>query len=80
MHEDTKNWFTLQVSAFITAAQFKFLLLHDGRSDDAVKSFFRDVYEVYLRILLNPFFNSTLHIASPTFNQKVRTIARSHFR
>lgn len=40
----------LQVSAFTTAARTKFLLLHDGRSDDLVKSFFRDVYELYLRV------------------------------
>lgn len=39
-----------QVSAFTTAAHVRFLLLHDGRSDDLVKSFFRDVYELYLRV------------------------------
>lgn len=38
------------MSAFTTAARTKFLLLHDGRSDDLVKSFFRDVYELYLRV------------------------------
>eukprot|EP00891_Asterochloris_glomerata_P005847 jgi/Astpho2/5847/Aster-02357 len=39
----------LQVSAFCTAAHIKFLLLHDGKSDDVIKLFFRDVYEVYLK-------------------------------
>ena len=38
-----------QVSAFCTAAHIKFLLLHDGKSDDVSKLFFRDVYEVYLK-------------------------------
>lgn len=38
------------MSAFTTAAHVKFLLLHDGRSDDLVKSFFKDVYELYLRV------------------------------
>lgn len=37
---------SLQVSAFVTAAQVTFVLLHDGRNDDTVKLFFRDVYEV----------------------------------
>lgn len=41
---------SLQVSAFTTATRIKFLLLHEGRSDDLVKSFFRDVYELYLRV------------------------------
>ena len=39
-----------QVSAFVTAAQVKFLLLHDGRSDDSVKGFFKEVYDGYLRV------------------------------
>ena len=41
---------TPQVSAFTTASHVRFLLLHDGRSDDLVKSFFRDMYELYLRV------------------------------
>ena len=39
-----------QVSAFVTAAQIKFLLLHDGRSEDSVKGFFKEVYDGYLRV------------------------------
>ncbi|KAK9811548.1 hypothetical protein WJX72_005731 [[Myrmecia] bisecta] len=70
----------LLVSAFVTAANVKFLLLHDGRSDDAVKLFFKDVYEVYLKVLMNPFFTPTARITSPAFNQKVRTLARTYFR
>ena len=70
----------MQVSAFITAAQVKFLLLHDGKSDDTIKQFFKDVYEVYLRVMLNPFFNSGVRITSPSFTQRVRSIARTHFR
>ena len=58
----------------------KFLLLHDGRSDDTIKQFFKEVYEVYLRVLLNPFFTPTAKITSPGFNQKVRALARSYFR
>ena len=39
-----------QVSAYVTAAHIKFLLLHDGRNEEAIKGFFRDVYEAYLRV------------------------------
>lgn len=70
----------LQVSAFVTAAQIKFLLLHDGKSEDTVKLFFRDVYEVYLRVVMNPFFTPRSQIKSAAFNQKVRSLARSYFR
>jgi Sedlin, N-terminal conserved region len=34
----------------VTAAHIKFLLLHDGRNEEAIKGFFRDVYEAYLRV------------------------------
>lgn len=34
----------------MTAAHVKFLLLHDGRGEEAIKSFFRDVYDAYLRV------------------------------
>lgn len=44
----------LQVSAYVTAAQIKFLLLHDGRNDEAIKGFFREVYDAYLRVSSYP--------------------------
>ena len=45
------------MSAHVTAAQVKFLLLHDGKGEDAVRAFFRDVHELYLRVMMNPFFS-----------------------
>lgn len=42
------------MSAFTTAGHVRFLLLHDGRSDDLVRSFFRDVHELYLRVRGGP--------------------------
>ncbi len=50
-----------QVSAFVTAAQVKFLLLHDGRSDDSVKGFFKEVYDGYLRVHPVVLSNAALH-------------------
>ena len=38
------------VSAFITASHVKFLLLHQGRSDDAIKFFFMECYELYVKV------------------------------
>ena len=40
----------LIVTAYTTAAHIKFLLLHDGRSDDTIRLFFKDVYDIYVRV------------------------------
>lgn len=39
-----------QVSTFLTAGNIKFMLLHSGRSDDSIRSFFQDVYELYVKV------------------------------
>ena len=70
----------MQVSAFVTAAQIKFLLLHDGRSDESIRQFFRDVQEVFLKVMMNPFFSPRAPVKSAAFYQRVRAISRSHFR
>lgn len=103
----------LTVTAYTTAAHIKFLLLHDGRSDDTIRLFFRDVYEIYIRVglwwqryadhasqsllvkpadqgtngcllllqvVMNPFFTTVGRISSPAFSQKVRILAKTHFR
>jgi hypothetical protein len=39
-----------QVSIFLTAGNIKFILLHAGRSDDSIKNFFHEVYELYVKV------------------------------
>lgn len=69
-----------QVSAFTTAAHIKFLLLHDGRGDEVIRNFFKDVYEIYIKVMLNPFFISTAKITSSLFQQRVKALGRQYFR
>jgi len=38
------------VSTFLTAGNVKLMLLHTGKSEDAVRNFFQDVYELYVKV------------------------------
>jgi hypothetical protein len=40
----------LFVTAFVTPGNTRFLLLHDGKNDDIIRSFFQEVYDFYLRV------------------------------
>ena len=41
------------VSAFMTASNIKFMLLHAGKGDDAIRNFFVEVYEYYVKVSSN---------------------------
>lgn len=38
------------VSAYATPSGMRLLLLHDGRSDDAIKAFFTDAHELLVKV------------------------------
>mmetsp|Transcript_54355 Transcript_54355/g.80619 ORF Transcript_54355/g.80619 Transcript_54355/m.80619 type:complete len:141 (+) Transcript_54355:74-496(+) len=67
-----------QVSTFLTAGNIKFMLLHGGRSEDSIKNFFTDVYELYVKLSMNPFYQYDTPITSKTFDNRVRAIARRY--
>lgn len=69
----------LTVSAFVTPSDVRFLLLHDGRHEEAVKNFFQEVYEAHLKVMLNPFHTSKTKITSREFDKKIRTAAKKYF-
>lgn len=66
----------LFVTAFATPGSAKFLLLHEGKNDDSIKNFFFEVYDLYLRVILNPFHTPTTKITSKEFTKKVKAIAK----
>ncbi|KAK6915009.1 Trafficking protein particle complex subunit 2, partial [Dillenia turbinata] len=55
-----------------------FMLLHDSRNDDGIKSFFQEVHELYIKILLNPLYLPGSRITSSHFDTKVRALARKY--
>ena len=66
------------VFAFVTASGVRFLLLHEGRNEEAVRNFFNEVYELYVKLLLNPFYQYDTPILSPSFDQRIRALARRY--
>lgn len=66
------------VFAYVTAGQVKFLLLHEGRNEDAVRNFFLEVHELYVKLVMNPFYEHDTPITSPTFDRAVHALARRH--
>eukprot|EP00611_Tribonema_gayanum_P012384 TRINITY_DN23011_c0_g1_i1.p1 TRINITY_DN23011_c0_g1~~TRINITY_DN23011_c0_g1_i1.p1 ORF type:complete len:140 (-),score=30.12 TRINITY_DN23011_c0_g1_i1:27-446(-) len=63
------------VSAYLTAAGVRLMLLHDGRSEEGIGSFFKDVHELYVKHMLNPFYRFDTPIISPEFDERVRALA-----
>ncbi|KAK0468107.1 Sedlin [Desarmillaria tabescens] len=66
------------ISAFITPGNTKFVLLHEGKNDDGIKSFFMDVWELYVKTMLNPFHTAHTVIRSGVFDARVRQSAKKY--
>jgi hypothetical protein len=68
----------LSVSAYASQGGKTFLLLHPGKSEDAVRTFFVEAHELFVNHLLNPFANGDEPIVSPYFNAHMRNIAKKY--
>eukprot|EP00386_Alphamonas_edax_P015878 GDKI01048514.1.p1 GENE.GDKI01048514.1~~GDKI01048514.1.p1 ORF type:complete len:149 (+),score=18.50 GDKI01048514.1:44-490(+) len=70
----------MAVSAFVTAGHIRLLLLSsaNARNEDSIGAFFREVHELYIKNLLNPFYEVNGPITSATFDLRVRQAARKY--
>ncbi|RKP36789.1 Sedlin [Dimargaris cristalligena] len=66
----------LNVSCYVTPSNTRFILLHENKADDNIKTFLAECHEFYIKILCNPFYTVNTPIVSPTFEQRVKSLAR----
>eukprot|EP00919_Chromeraceae_sp_WS-2016_P069488 GHVR01164799.1.p1 GENE.GHVR01164799.1~~GHVR01164799.1.p1 ORF type:complete len:141 (+),score=27.15 GHVR01164799.1:103-525(+) len=68
----------LLVSSWVTPGHIRFMLLHTQKNDEAIASFFKDVYELYVKLLANPFYEINGPICSSSFESRIHDIARKY--
>jgi hypothetical protein len=67
----------LNVSCYVSQGGKLFLVLHNtGKSEDAIRAFFVEAHELYVKYLMNPFVDSDAVIVSPHFNAQLRNLAK----
>ena len=47
----------LSVNCLLTPANTRLLILHENAAEDKLKTFLNEVYDLYARLALNPFFS-----------------------
>lgn len=66
------------ISAFVTAGNMKFIILHETKNDDGIKAFFNDLWELYVKTAMNPFHTAHTPIRSTVFDNRVRASAKKN--
>ena len=62
------------IYAYVTASNVVLLLMHDDGNEENVSYFFREVHELYIKLMLNPFYTHGDAIQSKSFKQRVHKL------
>ncbi|GMM39011.1 TRAPP subunit [Saccharomycopsis crataegensis] len=72
------NFYGYYISAYVSPTNVKFLLLHEVKSEESIKQFFFELNDLYVKTLLNPFYNVNNVIKSTSFDLKVKGLAKKY--
>ena len=61
----------LSVNCLLTPANARLMILHENMAEDKLKTFLNEVYDLFVRLSMNPFFSSTEKICIEQFDQRV---------
>ena len=81
------------IYCFLTAANVKFLLLLEGKNEDSAKEFFKELYDLYVKTIMNPFYEPNTKINNddgytqsknnlinfPAFDIEVKQLTKKYF-
>eukprot|EP01064_Diplonema_japonicum_P014666 TRINITY_DN22352_c0_g1_i1.p1 TRINITY_DN22352_c0_g1~~TRINITY_DN22352_c0_g1_i1.p1 ORF type:complete len:156 (+),score=11.63 TRINITY_DN22352_c0_g1_i1:59-469(+) len=68
------------VSAYVTSGYVRFLVMQDREPSDSTKHFFTEVNELYLKVLLDPFYEVNSRITSASFKTRVTQLLKKYFQ
>eukprot|EP00656_Telonema_subtile_P013067 TRINITY_DN1662_c0_g1_i2.p1 TRINITY_DN1662_c0_g1~~TRINITY_DN1662_c0_g1_i2.p1 ORF type:complete len:148 (+),score=38.80 TRINITY_DN1662_c0_g1_i2:227-670(+) len=71
---------THSIAAFVTAGRGRFLMLYESKHEEhpGINKFFHEVYDLYLKVILNPFYEQNSEIKSVGFDQRVRQAMKKY--